>query len=107
MESYVDPLTGGIKFRKIEVQTGTSWFLESAKKQIEALNNVSEENNEQNLNREFNPQPSLLGLDQKMDLIQKVGEEIINLDEIKKLFQEKKHPICYDGFEPSGRMHIA
>ena len=69
MESYIDPLTGGIKFRKVEVQTGTSWFLESAKKQMEALNNISEENNEENLNREFNPQPSSLSLDQKVELI--------------------------------------
>ena len=24
-----------------------------------------------------------------------------------KLLQIKAHPVCYDGFEPSGRMHIA
>ena len=23
------------------------------------------------------------------------------------LLKRNKHPICYDGFEPSGRMHIA
>ncbi|CAL4979072.1 unnamed protein product [Urochloa decumbens] len=28
-------------------------------------------------------------------------------NELKQLLQEKPSPICYDGFEPSGRMHIA
>ena len=27
--------------------------------------------------------------------------------ELKELLKRKKHPVCYDGFEPSGRMHIA
>lgn len=36
-----------------------------------------------------------------------VGEEIIKESELERLFNEKVHPICYDGFEPSGRMHIA
>jgi len=30
---------------------------------MEALNNMSQENNEENLNREFNPRPSSLDLD--------------------------------------------
>lgn len=28
-------------------------------------------------------------------------------EELKALLAKKPHPICYDGFEPSGRMHIA
>jgi len=28
-------------------------------------------------------------------------------EELEHLFKKKPHPICYDGFEPSGRMHIA
>jgi hypothetical protein len=28
-------------------------------------------------------------------------------DELKRLLEVKDHPVCYDGFEPSGRMHIA
>ena len=27
--------------------------------------------------------------------------------DLKTVFETKDHPICYDGFEPSGRMHIA
>ena len=28
-------------------------------------------------------------------------------DELRVLLEKKPHPVCYDGFEPSGRMHIA
>jgi tyrosyl-tRNA synthetase len=37
-----------------------------------------------------------------MDLVRRVGEEIITEDELRELFQSKDHPIAYDGFEPSG-----
>lgn len=36
-----------------------------------------------------------------------MGEECIQDDELRALFARKAEPICYDGFEPSGRMHIA
>ena len=36
-----------------------------------------------------------------------IGEECIQEDELMRLLQNKPVPICYDGFEPSGRMHIA
>jgi len=36
-----------------------------------------------------------------------VGEEVITQDELTALFTSRDHPIVYDGFEPSGRMHIA
>jgi hypothetical protein len=28
-------------------------------------------------------------------------------DELLAVLKAKDHPVCYDGFEPSGRMHIA
>ena len=40
-------------------------------------------------------------------MIKEVGEEIITEDELKAILSKKKHPIAYDGFEPSGRIHIA
>jgi len=40
-------------------------------------------------------------------LARSVGEECIQEEELKLLFEKKPNPICYDGFEPSGRMHIA
>jgi tyrosyl-tRNA synthetase len=48
-----------------------------------------------------------LSLDEKLSLMKLVGEEIINEDELVQLLKNKSSPICYDGFEPSGRMHIA
>jgi len=43
----------------------------------------------------------------KIKLVKEVGEEIITEEELKKLFEVKHNPIAYDGFEPSGKMHIA
>lgn len=44
---------------------------------------------------------------QKLELIRQVGEEIITEEELLTLLKTKKHPIAYDGFEPSGKIHIA
>ncbi len=35
------------------------------------------------------------------------GGECVQPDELRKLLETKPNPICYDGFEPSGRMHLA
>ncbi len=43
----------------------------------------------------------------RMELIGEVGEEIVTKEDLKDLLEEKKKPIAYDGFEPSGRVHIA
>ncbi|OIO42016.1 tyrosine--tRNA ligase [Candidatus Pacearchaeota archaeon CG1_02_31_27] len=43
----------------------------------------------------------------KLGLIKQVGEEILTDDELKTLLETKEHPIAYDGFEPSGNIHIA
>lgn len=43
----------------------------------------------------------------KLELINQVGEEIITEEELKSLLETKTHPIAYDGFEPSGKIHIA
>jgi tyrosyl-tRNA synthetase len=36
-----------------------------------------------------------------------VGEECIQPEELESLLNNVEKPVCYDGFEPSGRMHIA
>jgi tyrosyl-tRNA synthetase len=46
-------------------------------------------------------------LEEKMAIALSVGEECIQPEELEQLFREKEHPVVYDGFEPSGRMHIA
>lgn len=46
-------------------------------------------------------------IDEKIALIKQTGEEIITKEELKKILQQNKDLIAYDGFEPSGQMHIA
>lgn len=43
----------------------------------------------------------------RLDLIKQVGEEIIQEEELKKLLESGEDLIAYDGFEPSGQIHIA
>lgn len=47
-----------------------------------------------------------MDIERKMDLIKKVGEEIITEEELRALLETKEHPIAYDGFEPSGIAHM-
>ena len=53
-----------------------------------------------------------MNIDKKLDLIKQVGEEIVGIDEIKEKLEklekgEIKEIRAYDGFEPSGQIHIA
>ena len=48
-----------------------------------------------------------MDIEGKVKLIKEVGEEIITEKELKELLQTKSHPVAYDGFEPSGNVHIA
>ncbi|MFA9288257.1 MAG: tyrosine--tRNA ligase [Weeksellaceae bacterium] len=48
-----------------------------------------------------------MDIEDKMKLIREVGEEIITEEDLKKLFSSDEKLIAYDGFEPSGQMHIA
>lgn len=53
---------------------------------------------------------STLSVEQKMEMVRRVCSnqgELVGEQQLRRLFEQKKHPICYDGFEPSGRMHIA
>lgn len=43
----------------------------------------------------------------RLALIQQVGEEILTLDELRALLETGNKPVAYDGFEPSGQLHIA
>ncbi|KAL4448296.1 hypothetical protein ABPG75_005515 [Micractinium tetrahymenae] len=48
-----------------------------------------------------------LTLDEKFALCRSVGEECIQEAELRRMLEKKPHIVAYDGFEPSGRMHIA
>jgi tyrosyl-tRNA synthetase len=49
----------------------------------------------------------IMNIEKKIELVKEVGEEILTEEELKNLLETKKNPIAYDGFEPSGQMHIA
>ena len=59
------------------------------------------------INEYYDPKPSKLSDEERFKIVKSVGEEIIDEEELRKLLINNKMPICYDGFEPSGRMHIA
>src|SRR3989344_4688035 len=49
----------------------------------------------------------IMDINKRLELIKQVGEEIITEEELVNLLEEKKTPVAYDGFEPSGNVHIA
>ncbi len=48
-----------------------------------------------------------MDIEEKINIIKSFAEEIINEDELRELLKTKKEIIAYDGFEPSGQIHIA
>lgn len=49
-----------------------------------------------------------MSIDERMKLIISIGENCHTEEGLRNLLQKKPTPpVCYDGFEPSGRMHIA
>ena len=46
-------------------------------------------------------------LEDRVKLIASIGEEVIDIDSLRNLLKNKKDIVAYDGFEPSGRMHLA
>eukprot|EP01084_Bolivina_argentea_P237335 398883_1 len=49
-----------------------------------------------------------MDISRRLEIAASIGEEIIGFEELRLIFEKKKtRPIAYDGFEPSGRMHIA
>jgi len=48
-----------------------------------------------------------MDLSRKVDLVRSVGEECQTEPELRRLIEKKPGFVLYDGFEPSGRMHIA
>ncbi|MBN2421862.1 tyrosine--tRNA ligase [Candidatus Woesearchaeota archaeon] len=48
-----------------------------------------------------------MDVQERLKLIKQVGEEILTEEELIELLNTKKEIIAYDGFEPSGKVHIA
>mmetsp|Transcript_5287 Transcript_5287/g.15169 ORF Transcript_5287/g.15169 Transcript_5287/m.15169 type:complete len:418 (+) Transcript_5287:140-1393(+) len=51
--------------------------------------------------------PIELSLDDRFKLCRSIAEECTTDDELRKKLEHVANPVAYDGFEPSGRMHIA
>ena len=48
-----------------------------------------------------------LNVDDKIEIVKSFTDEIVTEDELRELFKGKKKYYAYDGFEPSGQIHIA
>jgi tyrosyl-tRNA synthetase len=48
-----------------------------------------------------------LTVEERLLKIKSFAFEILKEKDLLELLTKKQFPICYDGFEPSGRMHIA
>jgi tyrosyl-tRNA synthetase len=48
-----------------------------------------------------------MDIESRLELIKQVGEEVVTEEELRHLLETKTKPIAYDGFEPSGKIHIA
>ena len=48
-----------------------------------------------------------MDIEEKIGLIKSFAEEIVREDELRSLFKSGKKITAYDGFEPSGKIHIA
>ncbi|HVL48257.1 MAG TPA: tyrosine--tRNA ligase [Candidatus Thermoplasmatota archaeon] len=48
-----------------------------------------------------------MDLEDRVALVASVGEEVVTVEELRALLATKPRPVAYDGFEPSGTIHIA
>jgi tyrosyl-tRNA synthetase len=48
-----------------------------------------------------------MDINEKINIIKSFAEEIVTEEDLIELFKTKKEIIAYDGFEPSGQIHIA
>jgi tyrosyl-tRNA synthetase len=47
-----------------------------------------------------------MNIEEKIQLISEVGEELTTKEELATLLKNNPNPIAYDGFEPSGKIHL-
>jgi len=111
----VSPFHGGLVFRDNLIDSTYPTQIEEVRTAVSAAaNNKGKASgsaghilNSGNLNEFFNPNLSTLSNDERYALCSSVGEDITLPEELKSLLDRKALFNCYDGFEPSGRMHIA
>lgn len=47
-----------------------------------------------------------MDLERRLALLKDIGEEIVTEDDLRGVLETKKHPVAYDGYEPSGMAHL-
>jgi tyrosyl-tRNA synthetase len=47
-----------------------------------------------------------MDINERFELIKRGTEEVISEGELKKILEEKKHPVAYIGYAPTGRLHV-
>lgn len=47
-----------------------------------------------------------MDIEKRMELITRNMEEVITMEDLKHLLETKSRPVAYDGFEPSGILHV-
>ena len=92
----ISPLHGGLVFKDEETK-------QSDNQGPSLTTNLKH----RDINEFFNPIPSSLPLEDRVRLCMQVGEEVIGHEKLPQFLSENPTFRCYDGFEPSGRMHIA
>ncbi len=99
----ISPLHGGLVFNDEPIQKNGQVEEEKSS----TIGGIKSDLNTRDINEFFNPRASELSLDERVKICVSVGEEVIQESELKELLGKKALFNCYDGFEPSGRMHIA
>jgi tyrosyl-tRNA synthetase len=103
----ISPLHGGLVFNE-DNNTQVAKNVQKEEEKVPSNGGaIKMDLNSRDINEFFNPRVSDLSLDDRVKLCLSVGEEVIQESELKELLSKKALFNCYDGFEPSGRMHIA
>ena len=95
----ISKLHGGLVFPGDEEKFGEK---SEETKQTEEVRGATND-----VNIAFCPRTSDLSLEERYNLCMSIGEEVVEKEWLMDLLKKKENFICYDGFEPSGRMHIA
>nr|XP_043624980.1 tyrosine--tRNA ligase 1, cytoplasmic-like [Erigeron canadensis] len=78
----------------------------SMEEELESLT-ITESSSSNSATTTTTTQMMTMSVEEKFQIVRSIGEECIQEAELMNLLAKKPQPICYDGFEPSGRMHIA
>ncbi|ORM41485.1 putative tyrosine-tRNA ligase 1 [Babesia sp. Xinjiang] len=99
------PLHGGLDFDASEDSHKTKTNFEFHTGSCAAKNAIRERLNAHFASSLSEPR---IPVQEAIERCLKLSVECIKVEELQKLLERKDYvPICYDGFEPSGRMHIA